>query len=199
MSFLTATNTELIYNLTGASADLTTTTATVLAPASGGSAYLPPVFSVWQPSSVVGKGFRVVVGGTYDAGAVNLTLKYSLDTAEGTQLTSNPGVIASTGACAVPSATAGEWYGCFDIVFTASTAAGNLSGNVNGLVAYGAGNNAATATASTYMLGGSANGATTATFTTWPGTTAFFWELQATWGTAPTHFSMTQHQIFGLN
>jgi hypothetical protein len=199
MSFLTATNTELIYNMTAASADLASTTATIFAPSAGEAAYLPPVFSIWQPSSIVGKGFRVCFGGTYDAGAVALTLKYSLDTTQGTQLTSNPGVIASTGAFTVPSIAAGGFDGYFDIIFTASSVAGNLSGYVSGLVAYGQGNNAAAANANVAMIGGSSNGATTATFTTWPGATAFFWELQATWGTAPTHSALTKHQIFGLN
>lgn len=207
MSFLTATNTELIYNMTGAGPDLTASTATIITPNSGGTvpgAYIPPVFSIWQPSSVVGKGFRVQLAGIYDVAAADgVTFKYSLDTTEGTQATTNPGVIASCGSSSFPSSTAGGWYMAFDIVFTAVNAAGNLSGFVNGFLLAGSANNAGTSqvtTGNVTLIGGStSSGASTSTFTTWPATTAFWWELQATVATAPTHFAVQEHQIFGLN
>lgn len=208
MSFLTATNAELIYNMEGTGADLAlTVTATVTTPSGTSSvppAYLPPVFSIWQPSSIVGKGFRVNLAGTYDtASALNMTYKYGLDTTQGT-FTPNVSV-GATGAFPLPNTTAGSWYLSFDIVFTGMAATqGSLQGYVNGVLCAGAGNNAAAAAGSVGMFGGTSstgNGVGAFSFSNWAGATAYYWELQNTWSSATgsTHFCVQEHQIFGLN
>ncbi len=214
MSFLTATNTELIYAMEGAGSDVTVSTASVITPftsATVAPAYLPPVFSIWQPSSIVGKGFRVVLSGTYDTAASDaITLKYAMDTSQATGAGSTFGsggsnfVLFSTGSGSWPLATAGGWYAQVDIIFTAySGTSSNLSGFVNGFLVAGSANNAATSQTTTgqvTMLGCTTSaGASAVTFNAWPGTQAFFAESQVTAGTAPTHFALQQHMIYGLN
>ena len=212
MSFLTATNTELIYCMNSAAADVTVSTASqLITPASGSTvegAYLPPIFSIWQPSTIVGKGMRVVVGGIYDvAAADNVTLTHGLNTAQTTTISgASIGItLAGTGASPFPSATAGGFYGQFDINFQGFSGggAGQVQGYVNGILCAGAANQAGTSqvtTGNVTLLGGkTSSGASAFAFTAWVGTTAYWWEAIATVATAPTHFALQQHMIYGLN
>lgn len=209
MSFLTATNTELIYNMEGTGADYALSVSkTNLTPGTTSGvipAYLPPVYSIWQPSTVVGKGFRVVLAGTYDTGAaLNMTFNYGQNTTQAA--TTFAGItVCSTGAFPLPTTAAGSWYMQFDITFTAlATTQGNLSGYVNGFLVAGAGNNAAAAAGSVGMIGGtssSGNGVGAVSFNSWAAATAYYYDLNGTWSSATnsTHFCLQQHMIFGLN
>lgn len=214
MSFLTATNTELIYNMEGTGADYALATAkTTLTPSTTSGvlpAYLPPLWSIWQPSTISGKGFRVVLAGTYDTGAVlGMTLAYGTNTTQAATSFGGGFQIAATGSTSLPASTAGSWYATFDIIFTgAPTSAGSVvQGYVNGFMVAGAGNNAgtsATATGNVTMIGGttsSGNGVGAYSFTAWNAATAYFFDLNGVWSSATnsTHFCLQEHQIYGLN
>lgn len=207
MSFLTATNTELIYDMEATGPDVgSSTSATIIsagtAQGSNPPAYIPPLYSIWQPSTVVGKGFRVVIAGTFDvsSGTNGITFQYGLNTTAGT---APPALIlAKTGSINWANVTAGGWYAQFDVVIiSAGQSSGQVvSAQVNGFISQGAANNAATAAATAYQLGGTtSSGSAAATVTTWSPVSAYYWEATATIAAAGTHFQCTQHQVFGLN
>lgn len=199
MSFLTATNTELIYNMNSAGADNATAVATVMSANSttNPAAYLPPLFSVWQPSTVVGKGFSVRLGGTFDQAAGNaVTFAYGLNTTQAS--TTLAKTLAATGSAAWTNTTTGVWHAQLDVTVAAvgeSVGTPAASVYVDGFLAVGTAGG--TAAATVYPLASSAN--TVPTAVSISPVTAYYWELVFTWGTAPTHSACQKHMIFGLN
>lgn len=199
MSFLTATNTELIYNMPTAGSDITSSTASIFTAntTTNPPAYLPPLFSIWQPSTVAGKGFSVRLGGTFDQGAGNSnTFKYGLNT---TQATTTPAVVlAQTGSTPWTNTTAGLWHAQIDTVVTSSgiiSASVNVNVYTDGFLVLGPANG--TTTGTVIALAAAAN--TTPTTIGLVGSQAYWWEGSFTWGTAPTHSACQKHMIFGLN
>jgi hypothetical protein len=203
MSFLTATNTELIYSMPVAGSDMATATAatTVTAnTASNPAAYLPPLYSIWQPSSIVGKGFRVVLRGTYDSTAVTKTFSYGLNTTQGTAAPQAV-VLAATGAFTAISSTSGCWEAEFDVtVNSTGEPLGTNTGlnlQVAGTLTFGPGGSP-TASSAAYMLGASNATGTPALVAVSP-VQAYWWEASFASGSAGVHLNCTQHLIFGLN
>lgn len=199
MSFLTATNVEAIYSMGTAGADNATSVATIMSAnsASNPAAYLPPLYSIWQPSTVIGKSFRVMLAGTFDqAAGNNNTFKYGLNT---TQATTTPAtILAQTGATAWTNTTTGLWHAQIDLtVASAGESAGTPAAGlyVSGFLVLGVA--AGTAAGTVQPLASAAN--TTPTTVSINPTTAYYWELAFTWGTAPTHSACQQHEIFGIN
>lgn len=200
MSFLTATNTECIYNMPVNGADVgTASVATIITGnvAANPAAYLPPLYSIWQPSSVVGKGFHIALSGTYDATAVGLTFKYGLNTTQGTAALAT--VLAQTGSYTLTSTAAGNWQAQMDITVTQSGGSGTPAAllQVNGFFYAAAGNNAATTAIGVLPMGGSSTGAPV-TVSVNP-TTAYYFEAAVTFAASGVHLYCQQHQIFGLN
>jgi hypothetical protein len=199
MSFLTATNTELIYNMDSAGADNATSVATIMTANSSTNppAYLPPLFSIWQPSAIVGKGFHISLGGTYDiTGTPTLTFKYALDTAQAT--INAPTTVAATGAlvtAAVPVTTTGIWTAQIDLTVVSTGTSSTVNVYSDGFMTLGVAGG--TAAGVVIPLAAAAN--TTPTVVALTGTTAYWWEASFTWSTAATHSACQRHMIFGLN
>jgi hypothetical protein len=200
MSFLTATNTELIYNMPAAGADLATSaTATIITgnTTSNPPAYLPPLYSIWQPSTIVGKGFCIRLSGTYDTGGTPaLTFRYGLNTVQTTIPIATP--LAVSGAlvtAAVPVTTTGIWSAQIDLTCTGTGTGTNTNFYVDGLITLGiAGGTAAGVIA---PLASAAN--TVPTVVSLVPTQAYWWEASFLWSTSPTHSACQKHMIFGLN
>lgn len=198
MTFFSGTVTEVIYSMPAAGTALaTSTTKTVIS--STGSASLPAFqlpTPLWQPSYAVGRGLRINFGGTFGTtGTPTLQIWLYLDTTQGTAGT----ILAATGALTAPSTISnGNWYGQVDLVATTQ----GLSSNVyteavytNGFLSLGAGNNAATAAAATYMIGSPG-----ATISYNPLSTNYV-EVWAQWGTssASNTIQLTEFMVSGLN
>lgn len=201
MSFLTATNTELIYSMPVAGADVGTASVASIVTgntATNPAAYLPPLYSIWQPSTVVGKGFHIKLAGTYDATAVGLTFAYAHNTTQATMATTK---VASTGSYTLTSATDGRWEALIDITcYQAGQSGVNVPAvlcNVSGTFTIGHANNAATVAAATLLLGLSSTGAP-ASYSMSP-ITAYYWEASLFPAASGVHFYCDQHEIFGLN
>jgi|SRR6185437_6813392 len=198
MTFFSGTVSEVIYSMPAAGTALnTSTTKTVIS--STGSASLPAFqlpTPLWQPSYAVGRGLRVNFGGTFGTTATpTLQIWLYLDTTQGTAGT----ILASTGAFTTASGvTNGSFYGQVDIVATTQ----GLSSNVyteavfaNGFLSLGTANNAATAAATTYMIG-----APQSTVSYNPLSTNYV-EMWAQWGTssASNTIQLTEFMVSGLN
>lgn len=198
MTYVTGTQTEVLYVMPANGAALATSSTKTLI--SGNTTTNPPYIlnlaTLWQPSYVVGRALRVVARGTFGTtGTPTLTIACSADTTQGTQ-----GVtLAATGALTAPSSiTNGNWELEFGVDFNSLGATGgtwSTSIDAVGKFVLGAGNNAATAAATAYMVG-SATSITTLLYNT-----SYFIELYATWGTssASNTIQCLQFEIFGLN
>jgi hypothetical protein len=202
MTFFTGTVGEVIYNMPAAGAALANTvTKTVI---SANTATNPP-FQVpaplWQPSYAAARLLKVTAGGTYGdtASTPTLTLGAYLDPTQNS--TTSQILLAGTGAVTLTatSITTGNWLMEFYITVTSmGVGSGAFQQNVytNGILAMGAGNNAATANGQQDVMVGSAS----STIQINPMAT-YFLELWATWGTANASntITCTQFSVFGLN
>ena len=196
MSFITGSQAEVLHSMPAVGATLASTTASVV---TGNSASNPPysmpaLASIWPVYSLPGKHLIFRASGTYDATAVTNTLALRFDPTQGTAGT----LIAGTGAATWISTTTGSWQ--MEIWLTC-TAAGQNTSNwmTSGTLTIGASNNAATATGSSFMVGGAqAAGVPTALALATTASIGYI-ELWSTWGTAPTAFVCSQFLIFGMN
>lgn len=198
MTFFTGTVSEVIYSMPAAGTALASSvTKTVIS--STGSATLPAFqlpTPLWQPSYAVGRALRITAGGTFGTtGTPTLQIWVYVDTTQGTAGT----ILAATGAFTSPSGvTNGSWYLNLDLNSTTQ----GLSSNVytqavytNGYLSLGTANNAATAAATTYMIG-----TPQATVSYNPLATNYV-EVWAQWGTssASNTIQCTEFMVAGLN
>lgn len=129
MSFLTATQAELIYSMNpvAGQTQATFTTAALVSPAAASSyqaCKLPDPAATW-PQGVVQKAFKAVAGGTWGDTGSAPTYQFQLvfDTTQGTK----GSIYAGTGAITAPATTVtngaggGSWR--FECDFTLSAAA----------------------------------------------------------------------------
>jgi hypothetical protein len=196
MSFLTGTNTELIYSMPAVGATIASTTAT---PVTGNSAsnpayFMPPLLSIWPGQTLVGKCLRFVARGTSDNTAVNNTMALRFDPTQATAGT----LVAGTGAAAWTSNTVNSWE--FEVELSCISQGNNTSGwMTGGILTVGVGNNSSTATGSTFMVGGAQTlGVPTALALATQASIGYI-ELWTTWATAPTAFVCSQFMIWGIN
>lgn len=195
MSYYSGTVADTLFSMPAPGATKTTTTQSLV---SGNSAtspafLMPALGTIWPVSALQGKVLQVLMGGTYDAGAVTSTLALAVDATQGTLGTT----IAGTGAVTVISSTTGAWNAQILLTCTGTVAVTSSAWEVIGTVSYGGGNNAGTST-SDAMIGG-ANSAGVPTAVTLSNTASNFWEVWSTWGTAPTAFVMSQFVVMALN
>jgi len=209
VSFITGTNTELIYSMpaTGANSSGPGAVSVILSgnTTTNPACLLPPLNSIWPMGGIVGKSLKVVARGTFGTPAsspgtwvIGCGLNVSAS-----QATKPPGIVlAATGAFTpaspILSITNGEWELEFDVVIqTAGTNAGaapNSNLITGGILTLGAGNNAATTGVSAFMVGSASAISVNPSIN-------YFIELYATFGTGPasTQLQCNQFLVFGLN
>lgn len=197
MSGYTGTNTELLYSMAANGTAVTAAAITVMTgtPAASNPPYQLPAYFFPSGSGGVGKSLWIRAGGFFSTGTLtSLTDVFTLsfDTAAGT---SNIAV-AKTGAITgttLTSITNGAWLLDLDIVCQQVGSTTNLISV--GTLSIGAGNNATTTGAATYMIG-SPNAAVAIN-----NSTAYFIELFNTWSVttgAPT-ITCNMFMIYGVN
>ena len=207
MSFITGTNTELIYSMpaTGANSSGPGAVSVILSgnTTTNPACLLPPLNSIWPMGGIVGKSLKVVARGTFGTPASSpgtWVIGCGLNTTQATKPAAT--VLAATGAFTpaspILSITNGEWELEFDVVIqTAGTNAGaapNANLITGGILTLGAGNNAATTGVSAFMVG-------SASAISVNPSVSLYLELYATFGTGPasTQLQCDQFLVFGLN
>ena len=196
MSFVSGTYTDVLFSMPGPGATKTTTTQSLV---SGNSAtspafLMPALGTIWPASQLQGKALQILMGGTYDAGAVTNALTLSVDATQGTHGTD----IAATGAFTIVSTTTGAWSAQVLLTCIGTGAVTSSNWEVIGGASYGAANNASTTGTNDVLMGG-ANSAGVPTAVTLSNTASNFWEVWSTFGTAPTAFVMSQFVVMALN
>lgn len=194
MSFLTGTQSEVLYCQPANCTAVTAAAQTVLTgtPAASNPPYLLPAYFFASGQGGVGKAIHIAAGGFFSTGtaAVNMTLQLAFDTTAATFGTA----VAKTGAFAAgTSVTNGAWF--LDVFITCQQVGTTMNLNAVGSLDWGTGNNAATASAAGYMVGAPNTSIALAN------ATAYFPELWATWSAttgAPT-ITCSQFLIEGLN
>jgi hypothetical protein len=199
VTFLTGTNTELLYVMPAAGAALANSSAQAII--SGNTSTNPPYQLLalnnlfGSPSyGFSGRALRVVARGIVaTTGTPTLTIVCGLNTTQGT---ATPAItLAATGAFTTASGIAnGVWELEFGIDIN-SLGITTSSLDALGSFRLGVGNNATTTAAVVYMVGSAA------AITTVNPQTAYWVELAAKWGTASASNTITcfQFEIFGLN
>lgn len=191
-------NCELLYSMPVVGATKSSTGQSCISGnAAGNPAYLmPPLATLWSQSAMLGKAINIQASGTYDAASnYNVTTQLAYDGTQGSYSTP----IAATGiAVSWPTGTTNNWY--MNVNMTCISVGLNTSGwTVNGNVMAGAGNNAATAAATTFMMGGAQTAGVPTALALVTTTTIGFIELWSTWSTAPTAMVCSQFMIFAEN
>lgn len=206
MSFITATNTEVLYCMPapGAALNTSVTKTVITANSSTNPAYQQPALNaIWPPDKLIGRALRYVArGGIGTTATPTLTIGLFLDPTQNS--TTSQITLGSTGALTTASSIGGgasmtaNWELELDLVITAvgvTSGAYNCTCYTSGIFTYGPGNDAATAVASgTYMIGSN-----TSKTTIVPGTS--YWpEIWATWGTsnAANNIQCSQFMVMGL-
>lgn len=206
MSFITATNTEVLYTMPSPGTALATsvTKTVITANTSTNPAYQQPALNaIWPPDKLVGRAIRYVArGGIGTTATPTLTIGLFLDPTQNS--TTSQITLGTTGALTTASAIGGgasmtaNWELELDLVITAvgvTSGAYNCTCYTSGIFTYGPGNDAATAVASgTYMIGSN-----TSKTSIVPGTS--YWpEVWATWGTsnAANNIQCSQFLVMGL-
>jgi hypothetical protein len=208
MSFLTATQVETIYAMpapASAWANTATTKTVISANSTTNPAFqLPALTSIWEPSYMVGRAFRVCARGVFTTSASPTTITASCQLDPAQNSVTGAVTLAATGALTPPaSITNGNWELEFDVSISALGMSGGFyeaTLQSHGLLSVGAGNNAATGASAVYTVG-AANISFGGSSTINPATPSFL-ELWATWGaTSPSGSSVTctQFFVFGLN
>jgi hypothetical protein len=184
-------NMECIYSMPGVGPTKATTTASVVSAAAAAQFSLE---SLWPSGGVMlGKSLVFRAGGTYDATNVSNLLSLSADPTVTSQTSAV--TVAATGAALAPSTTVGMWD--LFVEATCSTVGAGTSGWVtSGWLEYGI--NAGTAITTRYSAGGANTLGIPNTVAIVP-STAYFWELWSTWGTAPTAFVCSKYKIYAEN
>lgn len=207
MSFLTGTNAEVIYSMpaSGASAAPPGAASVILSgnTTTNPACLLPPLSSIWNMSSIVGRALRVTARGIFGTPASTpgtWVIGCGLNTTQATKPATI--VLAATGAFTpaspILSISNGEWEMEFDIVVqTAGTNAGaapNANLVTGGIISLGAGNNAATTGISAFMIGNAAAVSVNPSIN-------YYLELYATFTTGPasTQIQCDQFIVSGLN
>lgn len=207
MSFLTGTNAEVIYSMpaSGASAAPPGAASVILSgnTTTNPACLLPPLNSIWNMSSIVGRALRVTARGIFGTPASTpgtWVIGAGLNTTQATKPATI--VLAATGAFTpaspILSISNGEWEMEFDIVIqTAGTNAGaapNANLVTGGIISLGAGNNAATTGISAFMIGNAAAVSVNPSIN-------YYLELYATFSTGPasTQIQCDQFIVSGLN
>ena len=198
MTFLSGTNTELLYVMPAAGSVYNNSSAQTII--SGNTSTNPPyqmpsLYNLWGPSYAVARALRVVARGIFaTTGTPTLKVVCGLNTTQGT---ASPAIVlAGTGAFTTASGVAnGMWELEFGIDINSLGTGANSSLDAMGSFRLGVGNNAATTAATMYMVG------STAAITTVNPTTSYWLELAALWGTANASNTLTcfQFEVFGLN
>lgn len=201
MSFLTGTNTELIYASTTATAALAVTTITHINPSSslmGVQAHIPPDF--WLPNNTsVGRGIRIVARGI--CSTTTTTPSYTWTISGGA--VANTGAPVLLGSAAIPmvaSTTNAFWELEGDVIFKSFGAAGaNSSLTGTGKITCGAFTSANTAGGIQQPVwGASASPGTVAVFD--PSVTNYInVSLTSTAANTANTVTLQQLLVFGLN
>jgi hypothetical protein len=196
MSFLTGTQTELLYSMPAA-ATAATAAATTVMTASNATTFpayqLPAGF--FGPNGGIGRSLLIKAGGWFTTSSTGMTqtISASLDAAAGTQ---SGQILGSTGAF-TPTASITDGVWTLELMVTCASIGVSTSATLNsvGSLLWGTGNNAATATAVTLMMGAPQ------TPVTFNSTSAYYVELFEHWSVttgAPT-ITCTNFMIFGCN
>lgn len=199
MSFLSGTVMDTLYLMpnSGSALASSTTQTVITGNTSTNPPYqLPAINSIWGPSYAAGRALRLVARGIFGTtGTPTLKLNMTFGTTQGTAGTT----LASTGALTTASGVAnGMWEMEFEVFIDSVGGTNNTPASsiwTAGIASFGVGNNAATTTASAYMIG------STSAITTVNPTTAYWLELYATWGTssASNTITCTQFMVQALN
>lgn len=205
MSFITATNTEVLYTMPspGTALNTSVTKTVITANSSTNPAYQQPALNaIWPPDRLAPRALRYVArGGVGTTATPTLTVGLFYDVTQNS--TTSQITIGSTGAFTTASALGGgasmtaNWEMELDLVVTAigvTSGAYNCTVYTNGTFTIGPGNDAATAAAVTYSIGSN-----TSKTTIVPGTS--YWpEIWATWGTsnAANNIQCSQFFVLGL-
>ena len=204
MSFITATNTEVLYCMPapGAALASSVTKSVITANSTTNPAYQQPALNaIWPPDKLIGRALRYVArGGVGTTATPTLQVQLYLDPTQNG--TSGQILLGGTGAFTTASAIGGgasmtaNWELELDVVITAVGVTGgayNCTVYTSGIFTYGPGNDAATAVASgTYMIGSN-----TSKTTIVPGT-AYWPEVWATWGTSNAANSIQCSQFIAM-
>lgn len=206
MSFITATNTEVLYCMPtpGVALASSVTKTVITANTTTNPAYQQPALNaIWPPDKLAGRALRYVArGGIGTTATPTLTIGLFFDPTQNS--TTSQITLGSTGALTTVSSIGGgasmtaNWELELDLVITAvgvTSGAYNCTCYTSGIFTYGPGNDAATAVASgTYMIGSN-----TSKTTIVPGT-AYWPEVWATWGTsnAANSIQCSQFIVMGL-
>ena len=206
MSFITATNTEVLYTMPSPGAALanTLTKTVITANTTTNPAYqMPALNAIWPPDRLTPRALRFVARGGVGTTAtptlqVQLYFDPTQNSATGQQLLGGTGAFTTASAIGGGASMTANWELELDLIITSvgvTSGAYNSVVYTNGVFTYGAGNDAATATvAATYMIG--SNTSKTGIV---PGT-AYWPEIWATWGTANAANSIqcSQFIVMGL-
>ena len=209
MSFITATNTEVLYCMPAPGAALATsvTKSVITANSTTNPAYQQPALNaIWPPDKLVGRSIRFVArGGVGTTATPTLQVQLYYDPTQNS--TTSQILLGGTGAFTTGSALGGgasmtaNWELELDLVITAVGVTGgsyNCTVYTSGIFTISgtgtAGNDAATAAATTYMIGSN-----TSKTSIVPGT-AYWPEIWATWGTsnAANSIQCSQFIVMGL-
>lgn len=207
MSFITGTQTELLYAMPASGTAVTAAAATVM---SGTTAANPPYqlptgFFQQQSGGGAGKSMLIKGGGWYTTGSTAVTTVFQI----GLNSTAGTGAIAllfgKTGTLTTVASTTDGLFSFEVLVTSTSPGFGSTTSSLNamGWVGFGNGNNAATGTFGTFganNLSIFAIGTAQTAVAPVPSTT-YFIECSNTWNVttgAPT-ITLTNYLIFGLN
>jgi len=206
MSFVTATNSEVLYTMPAAGTALNTsvTKSVITANSTTNPPYqMPALTALWPPDRLTPRALRFVArGGVGTTATPTLAIGLYLDPTQNS--TTSQILLGATGAFTTASSIGGgasmtaNWELELDMVVTAmgvTSGAYNCTVFTNGMFTYGAGNDAATAVVSgQYMIGSN-----TAKTTIVP-STSYWPEIWATWGTsnAANNIQCSQFMVMGL-
>jgi hypothetical protein len=157
---------------------------------------MPALGTIWPVSSMQGKAIQIIAAGTYDATAVGVTLQLFADPTQAS--TTSQVLIAGTGSVVAVSSTTGAWNLEMTMTCTGTGAVTSSNWMTAGVLTIGAGNNAGVAGSAVAMVGG-ANALGVPSALTLSNIASNYWELWATWATAPTAFVCSQFMVIGLN
>jgi len=196
MSFITGTQTELLYAMPTSAAAVTAAANTVMSYPNTTTfpAYTLTRSFFAQGGFTTGKSLLIKGGGwfTTSSTAMTQTISVGFDTTAGTL----SALKASTGAF-TPTASVTNGAFEFEVLFTQTASGPSGTANAVGHLFWGTGNNAAVASPQIFMIGAPNAGIALIN----PTTTDYFVEAFSSWSLttgAPT-ITLTNFLIFGLN
>jgi len=205
VSFVTATNTEVLYTMPAAGSALasSTTKSVITANSATNPAYqMPSLLAIWPPDRLTPRALRFIArGGVGTTATPTLLVQLYLDATQNS--TTGQILLGATGAFTTASALGGgasmtaNWELELDLVVTVigvTSGAYNCTVYTNGIFSIGPGNDASTTAAVQYMIGSNTSKTTIVPSTSyWP-------EIWATWGTsnAANSIQCSQFMVTGL-